>query len=144
MQKKDKTILIIEDDPTVQELLAELLELEGYTVVTASHPGLGAARAPYADCIILDLQLTPKNELEGGTIMSHVWEDAWCDTPIIIFSGMVGVMEVEDLLKQIENAYGKGRNIFRYIAKNEGDESVVNAVNDWFEATGDSSDIQQP
>ena len=134
MQKKEKTILVVEDEPAIRELLADTLELEGYTVVTASHPGLGAARAPYADCIVLDLQLTPEDKLEGSTIMSHVWEDAWCNIPIIIFSGMVGIMEVDELLRQIENTYGKGRNIFRYIAKNEGEESVVNAVNDWFES----------
>ena len=137
MQKKDKTILVIEDEPEVSELVSELLELEGYSVVTASHPGLGASRAPYADCIILDLQLTPENELEGGTIMSHVWEDDWCDTPIIIFSGMVGTMEADELLVHIERAYGKGRNLFRCLSKNEGGESVVDAVNDWFETIRD-------
>ena len=143
MQKKDKQILIIEDEPEVLEPIAELLKIEGYTVITASHPGLGAARAPFADCIILDLQLSPGNKLEGGAIMSHVWEDVWCETPIIVFSGMLGISEVDETLKQIEEVCGKGRNLFRCIPKIEGVEALISAVNDWFEAARHSTVTKQ-
>ena len=89
--RKDKRILVIEDEPYMLNLLTELLEEEGYTIFTASHPGLGASRAPFADCIVLDLSLSPEERLEGGSIMSHVWEDSWCSIPIIVFSGMIGI-----------------------------------------------------
>lgn len=139
MQKKDKKILIIEDEPEVLEPLGELLAIEGYTVVTASTPGLGASRAPYADCIILDLQLTSKNKLEGGIILSQIWEDSWCNTPIIIFSGMVGVEKIDLILKKIEEIGGNDRNIFRCIPKIEGIESVIKAVNEWYVTTEQSA-----
>ena len=135
MNRQDKTVLIIEDDPEVLEPLADLLTIEGYDVVTADHPGLGASRAPYADCIILDLQLTPNNQLEGGDILSHVWKDGWCDTPVIIFSGLVGAVELYDILDRIETVCGKGRNIFRCIPKMEGVDSVITAVNECFDTT---------
>jgi CheY-like chemotaxis protein len=130
--KKDKCILVIEDESYMVNLVAEVLEEEGYTVVTASHPGLGASRAPFADCIVLDLSFSP-NKLEGAGIMSHVWDDSWCAIPIIVFSGVVGTIQVDETLHQIENVCGKDRSIFRCVPKRDGIEALVRAVNDWYE-----------
>ena len=130
--KKNKKILIVDDEPAVLDPLAELLSDEGYTVVTANHAGLGASRAQYVDCIILDLQLSPQNSLEGGSILSHLWEDAWCDIPIIVFSGLIGIQEVDETLKQIELVCGKGRNIFRSVPKSGGVGPLIDAVNECF------------
>jgi CheY-like chemotaxis protein len=135
MQKKDKKILIVDDDPRILESVAALLEAEGYTVITANHPGLGAARAPFVDCIILDLQLSPGSKLQGGSVMNRIWEDAWCNTPIIVYSGMVGNAEIDETLKMIECVCGKGRNLFRSISKLDGVDPLIDAVNDWYETT---------
>lgn len=137
--KKDKRILVIEDESYMLNLIAESLTEEGYTVVTANHPGLGASRAPFADCIVLDLSFSTDNKLEGAGIMTHVWEDTWCSIPIIIFSGMIGTAKVDETLKIIETTCSNGRNIFRYVPKKGGIEPLVRAVNDWYESTLHSS-----
>jgi CheY-like chemotaxis protein len=142
MSKHDKRILIVDDQKEVLELIAEAIGDEGYTVITANHPGLGAARAPYVDCIILDLQLSPDKKMEGGSIMSHVWDDVWCDIPIIVFSGMVGSMNIDEALEMIEEIYGKGRNLFRCISKSEGLEPLIAAVNDWYKTTEHSEALE--
>lgn len=133
--KKNKRVLIIEDETYMSDLLTELLEEEGYTVTTACHPGLGASRAPFVDCIILDLSLTQNNDLTGAGIMSHLWEDSWCNVPIIVFSGLIGIAKVDETLKEIEIFCGQGRNVFRYVPKKGGVEPLINAVNDWYETT---------
>ena len=139
--KKDKRILVIEDESYMVNLVAEVLEEEGYTVVTASHPGLGASRAPFADCIVLDLSFSTADKLEGAGVMSHVWEDTWCTIPIIVFSGMVGVARVDETLQQIEEFCGKERTIFRCVSKKEGIEALVRAVNDWYDTTNFQDDV---
>jgi len=54
-----KTILIVEDDPLSRELIVDLLEAAGYTVLQAED-GLGLlerVQAEHPDLIFLDLQL---------------------------------------------------------------------------------------
>ncbi len=137
--RKDKKVLVIEDEPYMLNLLTELLEEEGYTVFSAAHPGLGASRAPFADCIVLDLSLTQEEKLEGASIMSHIWEDTWCSIPVIVFSGMIGISSVDETLKQIEILCGRGRNIFQCVSKKDGVDSLIRAVNGWYETTMDSA-----
>jgi len=61
-----KRILIIEDEPTVQLLLAERLQHEGYTVGSESDgaSGLEAALKEPFDLIILDIMLPGKSGLD--------------------------------------------------------------------------------
>ncbi len=129
---------MIDDEIDVLEPVSELLTDEGYTVVTASHAGLGAARAQYVDCIILDLQLSPQNSLEGGSVLYHIWEDKWCNIPIIVYSGLIGIQKVDETLKQIERVFGEGRNIFRCVPKSGGVQPLIDAVNDCFRQRAES------
>lgn len=57
MSVASKTILIIEDNPDIRENTAELLELEGYWVFTASNgdEGLQMAKSLKPDVIICDI-----------------------------------------------------------------------------------------
>jgi len=61
-----KRILIIEDEPTVQLLLAERLQHEGYTVASESDgdKGMEAAVRESFDLIILDIMLPGKSGLD--------------------------------------------------------------------------------
>jgi len=74
MSRVSKTILIIEDNPDIRENTAELLELEGYWVFTASDgaEGLRMVKAVNPDVIICDIVM---HGLDGYAVfqdlMSH-------------------------------------------------------------------------
>lgn len=60
------TILIIEDDPDIRELLAFSLSKEGWTIVMAPDGEEGLAALPTAkpDCVVLDIMLPGIDGLE--------------------------------------------------------------------------------
>ena len=60
------TILIIEDDPDIRELLAFSLAKEGWTIVMAADGEEGLAALPTAnpDCVVLDIMLPGIDGLE--------------------------------------------------------------------------------
>ena len=60
------TILVIEDDPEISELLSFSLAKEGWTVVIAEDGESGLAKLPAAkpDCVVLDIMLPGIDGLE--------------------------------------------------------------------------------
>ena len=60
------TILVIEDDPDIRELLSFSLGKEGWTVVAAEDGESGLAKLPSAnpDCVVLDIMLPGMDGLE--------------------------------------------------------------------------------
>ncbi len=77
-------ILIVEDDPTIQELLLADLKLEGYTVV-AMEDGLEAlekARSMKPDLIVLDLSLP---SMSGYDICRALRQEG-SDVPIVMLT----------------------------------------------------------
>ena len=77
------SILIVEDDETLQETLAYNLDLEGYTVTSASDgaAGLEIARAQQPDLIVLDVMLP---ELDGLSVCRILRREM--DVPIIMLT----------------------------------------------------------
>ncbi|MEK7439199.1 MAG: response regulator transcription factor [Chloroflexota bacterium] len=77
------SILIVEDDATVREMLALNLKAEGHEVVTAAdgEAGLAAARESPHDLIVLDVML-PK--LDGLSICRLIRKDS--NVPILILT----------------------------------------------------------
>lgn len=85
-QRKQKKILVVDDDPDIVEFLQELLELEGYTVVTTDKAEyvdkLHSGNLP--DLILLDMLLSGKDgreivkQLKGQEETKHI--------PVIMFS----------------------------------------------------------
>src|SRR4249919_1502068 len=61
-----RTILVVDDEPTLRETLAEALEADGYRVVTAAdgREGLIRFRAERPDLILLDLMLPEMSGIE--------------------------------------------------------------------------------
>ena len=77
-------ILVAEDDPTVISLYCDVLDLEGYEVVTAlkEEDALTAVREQAFDLSIIDLQLAKRN---GISVMEDVHKIT-PDIPVIILT----------------------------------------------------------
>ena len=82
-----KTVLVVEDDFDTQHPLAEILQLKGYSVATASDAerAFSAARARRPDLIITDLMLPGQSGLD---LIVRVRKDpAIKSIPIVVLSG---------------------------------------------------------
>ncbi|NJN99088.1 MAG: response regulator transcription factor [Anaerolineales bacterium] len=78
-----KSILIVEDDETLQQTLAYNLEREGYTVAVATdgQTGLKIAREQLLDLVVLDVMLP---QLDGLSVCRILRREL--DVPIIILT----------------------------------------------------------
>lgn len=83
-------ILVVDDDPDILEVLRLLLELEGYSVLTASNgiTGLSFAREYNPDLIILDLNLP---DINGQQICRIIRGEL--NVPILILSARDNVSD---------------------------------------------------
>lgn len=79
-----ETILVVEDDEDIQELIRVNLLKEGYRAVTASsgEEGLKAAKASVPDLVLLDLMLPGLDGLEVCRMMKA--EPSIRDVPIVM------------------------------------------------------------
>jgi DNA-binding response OmpR family regulator len=78
-----RTVLVVEDEPTLRETLAEALETEGYRVVTASdgREALTRFRAERPDLVLLDLMLP---ELSGIEVCRIIRQES--GVPIVMLT----------------------------------------------------------
>lgn len=79
-----KKILIIEDDPNIRDNIAELLEDEGYHVITASNgrTGIEAAFASKPHLVVSDVMMP---EVDGYGVLKAVRSDSTLATTPFIF-----------------------------------------------------------
>lgn len=81
------TILVVEDDPDINESLRDVLEREGYEVVTASNGKEGLERLGEIDrpCVIfLDLMMPVMSGGEFLAVLRHT--DVIATIPVVIVS----------------------------------------------------------
>jgi len=78
-----RTILVVDDEPTLRETLAEVLEADGFRVVTAADgpEALVRFRAEQPDLIVLDLMLPGLSGIEVCRIVR-----AESDVPILMLT----------------------------------------------------------
>jgi DNA-binding response OmpR family regulator len=78
-----RTILVVDDEPTLRETLAENLEMEGFRVVTAADGRVALERFRQAnpDLVILDLMLP---ELSGIEVCRAIRRES--DVPILMLT----------------------------------------------------------
>jgi DNA-binding response OmpR family regulator len=87
-----KTVLLVDDDEWISNLLAELLREEGYLVLQANTAAmaleLAAERAP--DVIVLDLRLPDASGVDVLRELRARTETA--ETPVLVISGYLDAL----------------------------------------------------
>lgn len=89
-----KTILIVDDEESLVNVLARKFEEEGVNVITAQNGkvGLEKALAEHPDIILLDIMMP---EMDGFDVMRHLQEDEWGKTvPIILLTNSSSIETV--------------------------------------------------
>jgi CheY-like chemotaxis protein len=88
-----KRILVVDDDQDIQQVTRELLEANGYEVLSALNgtQGLETARRARPDLILLDVMMA--TETEGFDVSREFQEiPELRGTPVIILTGIVSRM----------------------------------------------------
>lgn len=101
------TILLVEDDASVRELLKVLLEVEGYAIIEARDglEGLEKAGGLKPDLMILDLMMP---EVDGERVINQLRsQPATSHLPIIVVSGRYEALERCRDLIGTENVFAK-------------------------------------
>lgn len=101
------TILLVEDDASVRELLKVLLEVEGYDILEAKDgvEGLEKAGSASPDLMILDLMMP---EIDGERVLARLRsEPATQRLPVIVLSGRYEALERCRELIGNENVFAK-------------------------------------
>lgn len=83
MSNPRQTILVVDDDPAISELMRDFLEAEGFAVETAADAGAAFAiveRVP-VDCLLLDVMMPGQS---GFELCRRIRETR--DTPILFLS----------------------------------------------------------
>lgn len=121
MDKGNKTICIVDDDPNIVHMLSDVLVDEGYTVATATQSlrVFDRAKESHPDLIIMDIIMPHLDGLQQITLLSL--DDDLNKVPIIVISARANVLaevtdlrqhrivgffakpfEIEDFLKKVE------------------------------------------
>src|SRR5262245_38683575 len=82
-----RTILIIDDDPDIRELLQMALEEWGYHVMSApdGNSGMSLALSDRPDLVILDMMMP---RVSGFAVLQRLRQQHRLDVPVIMLSGI--------------------------------------------------------
>ncbi|MBD3282493.1 MAG: response regulator [Candidatus Portnoybacteria bacterium] len=98
VKKMSKKILFVEDEPSLQKAMKEVLVQEGFDILTADNgeEGIVQAKENKPDLILLDLILPKK---DGFTVLEELkkGEDTK-DIPVIVLTNLEGTGDVEKAL----------------------------------------------
>jgi len=84
----EKTILVVDDDEEVREVLVAVLQAAGFNVLAVglTEDALDVLRSTVPDLIVLDLVM-PRGTMQGMEFLAAVREvEAWKSLPVIILS----------------------------------------------------------
>lgn len=102
---KDKTILLVEDEPVMIKLLADGFKTQGFNVLQGhdGEEGVALALEKHPDLVILDLSM-PK--MDGMTAMKKIRETEWGKkVPIIVLTNLGANDEIMSGVIQTEPSY---------------------------------------
>lgn len=87
-----KTVLVVEDDPDIRDIVQDLLESEGYDVVPASHGKqaleflLGVKKTAKPDLVILDMMMPL---VDGRQVLEAMQADPeLASIPVLVISAV--------------------------------------------------------
>src|SRR3989344_4477097 len=89
MTRYNKTILIIEDDKSLLDLLSTKLQTSGFETISSENGRDGLTRAfdGKPDMIILDIILP---HMDGITVLKHLRHDEWGkNVPVIVLTNFI-------------------------------------------------------
>jgi CheY-like chemotaxis protein len=115
----EKKVLLIEDDMTVRENTAEILELSGYNVNTASDgiKGVEAAKIIKPDIIVCDIMMP---ELDGYGVLEELSENP--ETQFIPFIFLTAKTDHKDIRK------GMDMGADDYLTKPFEEDELISAI----------------
>jgi len=100
-----KKILFIEDESVLQKTFGEILEQEGYEMISAldGEIGLRLVKEKSPDLILLDLILPKVN---GFSVLKKIKEDKETkDIPVIVLTNLEGLEDIDKVLKMGATTY---------------------------------------
>lgn len=124
-----ETILVIDDDPTMRDLLRRILEREGFSVAAAANgsEGLLLAEQLRPDIITLDVMMP---SMDGWTLLSLIKQNpALQDTPVLMIT-MVA-----------ESARGFALGADHYLIKPIDRRKLIGILNDYRTRSADFNNI---
>lgn len=86
-----RRILVVEDSPTVLQVVKYYLEIEGYEVLVASDgaAGVEVARREHPDAVVSDVEMP---RMDGRALVRALREDAATrELPVMLLTSMTGV-----------------------------------------------------
>jgi DNA-binding response OmpR family regulator len=100
-----RTILFIEDESALQKTFGEILNQEGYQVISAldGEIGLRLAKDKKPDLILLDLILPKVNGFE--VLKKLKTEEETKDIPVIVLTNLEGIDDVDKALEMGATTY---------------------------------------
>ena len=109
------TILIVDDDPAMTSMLAEVLEAEGYMVLTANSGGeaLALIRQAPPELVISDLRMSGMN---GHQLQSEI-KRLCPDLPVVIITGFGSIETAVESMR---------RGAFDFITKPFTNNELIN------------------
>lgn len=102
-QRKNKCILVIEDDEISAYLLSEQLRDEGYSVDTyyGGEYGIKAVERKIYDCILLNLRMPG---MQGEEVLEII-KGIYPPSPVIIISGIQDNKKIEECISKGASSY---------------------------------------
>ena len=100
-----KTILIVEDDPNISELVQMYLEKEGYHTKIAADGGQGVAlfRQVRPDLVLLDYEMPG---MDGRATFEAILEDDYAkDIPVVFLTSIADRKQIYAVLKSYPTGY---------------------------------------
>lgn len=104
-EKPAYTILVVDDEPALQRLMAFVLQRQGYSLLTASNgdEALEIVRSHHPDLVILDIMMPRRDGYEVAEIMRA--DPDLAETPIVMLSARAQEEDVERGITAGVNSY---------------------------------------